>query len=80
MELKELTIFFPDFFSPTFAFAGPINDTATILTIGFGVTRVKNNLNYQNPVGEIAVVESEPEVGFCTRPVTRREIGVHYYC
>lgn len=80
MELKELTIFFLNFFSPTFAFASPINDTATTLTVGFGVRRVWNDLNYQNPVREIAVIESEPEVGFCTRPVTRREIGVHYYC
>nr|GLL27627.1 hypothetical protein Itr_chr05CG17690 [Ipomoea trifida] len=78
--MGKLTIILIDFLSAPLAFARPIHDAAKALTATFGVGQVGQNLKPQGPVGEIAVVEGESEVGVGSRPTVSggRKIEVHY--
>lgn len=75
------TVILLDILASPLAVASPVGDGGATLGVGSGLDGVPHDLDSEDPVGEITVIESEPEIGV-GRGSTARVIGggrIHHH-
>ena len=76
MGERERTVILFDILAAALAVAGPVGNGGAGVRIGAGVDGVVHNLDPENPVGEVAVVEGEGEIGI-GGGAAARPLGLH---
>lgn len=66
-KLLTIIIIFLNILSPSLPIPVPLRNAIKTLAVGFGIGNIRHYFDPQNPIGEIAVVKGEREIGIGAR-------------